>query len=78
MSDMVTEAYNAVLALPCLLRCASMLPALDNEALHGICKGRLGLQHPGFGDLNRIVAAALSNLTCTMRWDARPNGTRVH
>jgi tubulin beta len=41
---------------------------LDNEALYDICFRTLKLTQPTFGDLNHLISAAMSGITCSLRF----------
>merc|ERR1712230_332502 len=46
---------------------------LDNEALYDICFRTLKLITPTYGDLNHLVCAALSGITCSLRFPGQLN-----
>merc|ERR1712193_184722 len=46
---------------------------LDNEALYDICFRTLKLTTPTYGDLNHLVSAGLSGITCSIRFPGRLN-----
>jgi len=48
-------------------RCA-LLQVLDNEALYDICFRTLKLTTPTFGDLNHLISAVMSGITCCLRF----------
>ena len=50
---------------PSLLR---PLQVLDNEALYDICFRTLKLTTPTFGDLNHLISAVMSGITCCLRF----------
>merc|ERR1712174_112734 len=64
VSDTVVEPYNAVLSFHQLV---------DNEALYDICFRTLKLTTPTYGDLNHLVSAAMSGVTCCMRFPGQLN-----
>merc|ERR1712196_232146 len=47
--------------------------ALDNEALYDICFRTLKLTTPTYGDLNHLVSAGLSAITCSLRFPGQLN-----
>jgi len=51
------------------------LPAqlLDNEALYDICFRTLKLTNPTFGDLNHLISAVMSGITCCLRFPGQLN-----
>merc|ERR1712118_375729 len=46
---------------------------LDNEALYDICFRTLKLTTPTYGDLNHLVSAGLSGVTCCLRFPGQLN-----
>lgn len=68
VSDTVVEPYNATLSINQLIENSDMVSVLDNEALYDICFRTLKLTAPTFGDLNHLVAATMSGLTCSLRF----------
>ena len=49
---------------------------IDNEALYDICFRTLKLTTPTYGDLNHLVSAALSGVTCCLRFPGQLNSIR--
>merc|ERR1719350_56972 len=45
----------------------------DNEALYDICFRTLKLTTPTYGDLNHLVSAAVSGITCCLRFPGQLN-----
>ena len=46
---------------------------VDNEALYDICFRTLKLTTPTYGDLNHLVSAAMSGITCCLRFPGQLN-----
>ncbi|KAF3449006.1 hypothetical protein FNV43_RR09730 [Rhamnella rubrinervis] len=46
---------------------------LDNEALYDICFRTLKLTTPSFGDLNHLISATMSGVTCCLRFSGQLN-----
>merc|ERR1719329_516901 len=46
---------------------------IDNEALYDICFRTLKLTTPTYGDLNHLVSAAVSGVTCCLRFPGQLN-----
>jgi hypothetical protein len=46
---------------------------LDNEALYDICFRTLKLTTPTYGDLNHLVSACMSGVTCSLRFPGQLN-----
>ena len=75
VSDTVVEPYNATLSVHQLVENADECMVLDNEALYDICFRTLKLTTPTFGDLNHLISAVMSGITCCLRFPgaaARP------
>eukprot|EP00466_Bigelowiella_natans_P018120 jgi/Bigna1/77054/fgenesh1_pg.45_\ len=73
VSDTVVEPYNAVLSFHQLVENADECFGLDNEALYDICFRTLKLSTPTYGDLNHLVSAAMSGVTCCLRFPGQLN-----
>ncbi len=73
VSDTVVEPYNAVLSFHQLVENADECFGLDNEALYDICFRTLKLATPTYGDLNHLVSAAMSGVTCCLRFPGQLN-----
>merc|ERR1711977_749453 len=73
VSDTVVEPYNATLSAHQLVENADEVMVLDNEALYDICFRTLKLTTPTYGDLNHLVSAALSGVTCCLRFPGQLN-----
>ncbi|KAL3701472.1 hypothetical protein R1sor_019494 [Riccia sorocarpa] len=68
VSDTVVEPYNATLSVHQLVENADECMVLDNEALYDICFRTLKLTTPTFGDLNHLISATMSGVTCCLRF----------
>eukprot|EP01054_Gregarina_sp_Poly1_P000265 Gregarina_sp_Poly_1__264@NODE_1064_length_5198_cov_154_646658_g739_i0_p2_GENE_NODE_1064_length_5198_cov_154_646658_g739_i0NODE_1064_length_5198_cov_154_646658_g739_i0_p2_ORF_typecomplete_len441_score42_66Tubulin/PF00091_25/7_5e92Tubulin_C/PF03953_17/9e48Tubulin_3/PF14881_6/1_7e08Misat_Tub_SegII/PF10644_9/1_2e05Tubulin_2/PF13809_6/0_0036_NODE_1064_length_5198_cov_154_646658_g739_i01511473 len=73
VSDTVVEPYNATLSVHQLVENADFVNAIDNEALYDICFRTLKLTTPTYGDLNHLVSAAMSGVTCCLRFPGQLN-----
>merc|ERR1711992_83360 len=73
VSDTVVEPYNATLSVHQLVENADDVMCIDNEALYDICFRTLKLTTPTYGDLNHLVSAALSGVTCCLRFPGQLN-----
>merc|ERR1712162_60855 len=73
VSDTVVEPYNAVLSFHQLVENADEVMMMDNEALYDICFRTLKLTTPTYGDLNHLVSAAMSGVTCCIRFPGQLN-----
>jgi len=74
VSDTVVEPYNATLSIHQLVENADEVMVIDNEALYDICFKTLKLTTPTYGDLNHLVSAAMSGVTCGLRFPGQLNG----
>jgi hypothetical protein len=73
VSDTVVEPYNATLSMHQLVESADECLILDNEALYDICFRTLKLTTPTFGDLNHLISAVMSGVTCSLRFPGQLN-----
>jgi len=73
VSDTVVEPYNATLSVHQLVENADEVMVIDNEALYDICHKTLKLQQPTYGDLNHLVSATMSGVTCCLRFPGQLN-----
>merc|ERR1711988_731230 len=73
VSDTVVEPYNATLSVHQLVEDADEVQVIDNEALYDICFRTLKLTTPTYGDLNHLVSAAISGVTCCLRFPGQLN-----
>ncbi|KAG6500499.1 hypothetical protein ZIOFF_040345 [Zingiber officinale] len=73
VSNTVVEPYNATLSVHQLVENADECMVLDNEALYDICFRTLKLSNPTFGDLNHLISATMSGVTCCLRFPGQLN-----
>jgi len=73
VSDVVLEPYNATLSIHQLVENTDVVYCIDNEALYDICFSTLHLANPSYGDLNHLVSAAMSGVTCSLRFPGQLN-----
>ena len=73
MSDTVVEPYNATLSVHQIVENTDESFVLDNEALYDICFRTLKLTTPTYGDLNHLVCATMSGVTCSLRFPGQLN-----
>uniref|UniRef100_A0A804LJ04 Tubulin beta chain n=1 Tax=Zea mays TaxID=4577 RepID=A0A804LJ04_MAIZE len=66
VSDTVVEPYNTTMSVHRLVENADECMVLDNEALYDICFRTLKLTTPSFGDLNHLISATMSGVTCCL------------
>ncbi|KAH7433163.1 hypothetical protein KP509_07G057000 [Ceratopteris richardii] len=72
-SDTVVEPYNVTLSVHQLIENSDECMVLDNEALYDICFRTLKLASPTFGDLNHLISATMSGITCCLRFPGQLN-----
>jgi len=72
-SDTVIEPYNTTLSVHQLVEYADEVMVIDNEALYDICYNTLKLTNPSYSDLNHLVAAVMSGVTCSFRFPGQLN-----
>merc|ERR1711881_60863 len=73
VSDTVVEPYNCTLSVHQLVENSDESVLIDNEALYDICFRTLKLTTPTYGDLNHLVSAAMSGITCCLRFPGQLN-----
>ncbi|KAI8445067.1 tubulin alpha-1B chain [Phakopsora pachyrhizi] len=73
MSSSVVEPYNSVLTTHTTLEHVDCSFMVDNEAIYDICRKNLGVQSPGFTNLNRLIAQVVSSVTASLRFDGSLN-----
>eukprot|EP00591_Stephanopyxis_turris_P013501 CAMPEP_0195508752 /NCGR_PEP_ID=MMETSP0794_2-20130614/1882_1 /TAXON_ID=515487 /ORGANISM="Stephanopyxis turris, Strain CCMP 815" /LENGTH=447 /DNA_ID=CAMNT_0040635803 /DNA_START=138 /DNA_END=1481 /DNA_ORIENTATION=+ len=73
VSDTVVEPYNATLSVHQLVENVDQCFALDNETLYDICFRTLKLTNPSYGDLNHLIATAITGTTCSLRFPGQLN-----
>ena len=69
----VFHFHQAVLSFHQLVENSDESFLLDNEALYDICFRTLKLTTPTYGDLNHLVSAAMSGVTCCLRFPGQLN-----
>jgi tubulin beta len=73
VSDTVVEPYNATLSIHLLVDSTDEVMVIDNEALYDICFRTLKLTTPTYGDLNHLVSATMSGVSCSLRFPGQLN-----
>jgi tubulin alpha len=68
ISNSVVEPYNSILTTHTTLEHVDCSFMVDNEAIYDICRKNLGIQSPGFVNLNRIIAQTVSSITASLRF----------
>ncbi|KAI0787049.1 tubulin alpha [Irpex lacteus] len=73
LASSVVEPYNSVLTTHTTLEHSDCSFMVDNEAIFDICKQKLGVQLPGYLNLNRLIAQVVSSVTASLRFDGSLN-----
>jgi len=73
LSSSVVEPYNSILTTHTTLEHVDCAFMVDNEAIYDICRKNLGIQSPGFKNLNRLIAQVVSSITASLRFDGSLN-----
>ena len=68
----MAHPHHGLLLLLPPLTCKATVQILDNEALYDICFRTLKLTTPTFGDLNHLISAVMSGVTCCLRFPGQP------
>ncbi|EAR82934.1 tubulin/FtsZ family, GTPase domain protein (macronuclear) [Tetrahymena thermophila SB210] len=63
------EPYNSVLYSQNLIENGDVNLVFDNEAIYDICNMNPYISNIAYTDLNRVIAQAVSQLTCGLRFD---------
>ena len=75
VSDTVVEPYNAIFSISQLIENSDITMVIDNEALYNICFRTLKLSSPCYADLNYLVGAAMTGVTCSLRFPGQLNAS---
>ena len=73
ISTAIVEPYNAVLTTHTTMDHIDCCFIVDNEAIFDICKRNLSIGRPSYINLNRIIAQAISAVTCFLRFEGTLN-----
>lgn len=63
-----SEPYNITLSVHQLIENSDVCMVIDNEALLDICFRNFKLTNPTFNDVNQVASAAMSGVTCSLRF----------
>ncbi|CAH8856138.1 unnamed protein product [Trichobilharzia szidati] len=69
----VVEPYNSILTTHTTLEHSDCAFMVDNEAIYDICRKNLGIGHPTYTNLNRLIAQIVSSITASLRFDGALN-----
>ncbi|XP_075221780.1 tubulin alpha chain-like [Lycorma delicatula] len=73
VSTAVVEPYNAVLTTHNSMNHSDCAFIVDNEAIYDICRRKLGIDHPAYVNLNRLIGQVVSSITASLRFDGALN-----
>lgn len=73
ISTAVVEPYNSVLTTHSTLEHSDCTFMVDNEALYDICHHQLGVEHPTYTSINRLISQAVSSITASLRFEGTLN-----
>ncbi|KAJ9584631.1 hypothetical protein L9F63_021022, partial [Diploptera punctata] len=73
VSTAVVEPYNAILTTHSTLNHSDCAFMVDNEAIYDICRRKLGIEHPSYANLNRLISQVVSSITASLRFDGALN-----
>ncbi|XP_025409157.1 tubulin alpha-2 chain-like [Sipha flava] len=68
VSTAVVEPYNAMLVSHKTLDTTDCAFMVDNEAIYDISAGKLDVERPTYGNLNRVVSQVVSSITASLRF----------
>ena len=63
----IIEPYNAVMHLSKLIHNVDISFTLENSAIYRVCRDKLRIERPTYGNLNRMMAQVISSLTISLR-----------
>ncbi|CAH8582052.1 unnamed protein product [Schistosoma rodhaini] len=69
----IVEPYNSILTTHTTLEHSDCAFMVDNEAIYDICRKNLGIGHPTYTNLNRLIAQIVSSITASLRFDGALN-----
>ena len=67
LSTSIIEPYNAVLHMSKLISHVDLSLTLENPAVYRLCRDRLNIERPTYGNLNRMMAQVISAVTISLR-----------
>lgn len=73
ISSAMVEPYNSVLTTHSTLEHSDCTFMVDNEALYDICHHQLGVEHPSYTSINRLISQAVSSITASLRFEGPLN-----
>ncbi|XP_041370337.1 tubulin alpha-8 chain-like isoform X2 [Gigantopelta aegis] len=73
MSSAVVEPYNSILTTHATIENSDCAFLVDNEAIYDLCRTKLGVKSPSYGNLNRLIGQIVSAITASLRFDGALN-----
>ncbi|ELW48334.1 Tubulin alpha chain-like 3, partial [Tupaia chinensis] len=73
ISTAVVEPYNAVLTTHSTIEHSDCTFMVDNEAIYDICHRKLGVEHPSYASINRLIGQVVSSITASLRFEGPLN-----
>ncbi|KAJ9578193.1 hypothetical protein L9F63_005582, partial [Diploptera punctata] len=73
VSSSIVEPYNSILSTHVTMTNSDCAFVVDNEAIYDICIRKLGIEHPTYSNLNRIIGQLVSSITASLRFESALN-----
>lgn len=73
VSTAVVEPYNSILTTHNTMEHSDCSFIVDNEAIYEICRRNLGIERPGYQNLNRLISQIVSSITASLRFEGALN-----
>ena len=73
ISDTIVQQYNATLSIYFLVDSTVEVQVINNEAFFYICFRILKPTTPTYGNLNHLVSAVMSGVTCSLHFPVQLN-----
>ena len=73
VSDTIVQPYNAALSIYLLVDSTDEVQVINNEALYDICFRAVKLTTPTYGNLNHLINAVVSGVSCSLHFPGQLN-----
>jgi len=73
VSTSVVEPYNSILCTHSTLENSDCSFMVDNEAIYDICRKNMGIERPGYQNLNCLISQIVSSITASLRFTGELN-----
>jgi|UniRef100_A0A8C0WVG5 tubulin alpha len=73
ISTAIVEPYNSILTTHSTIEHSDCTFMVDNEAIYNICHQKLGVDHPSYGSINRLIGQVVSSITASLRFEGPLN-----